>query len=212
MGGRVLQHKRQPALLRGCFAQDEGGIRRATRAYTHTVFYQATEITEHASTYFGHRTKSTRSRHQLKCTFLLVNSSILYSFYLGMFPGRVNFDSRPNPAPGRPILVLCNDRSKPFPSSIQQKRSTLSTKYYDKVLGLDIGRDLDRLRRLASRTRKNSWPSCNSPRGQSIMSHIHARASSGSVWSIQKPVSTLDTSPLASSGSKRLPRSLAYLI
>ena len=82
---------------------------------------------------------------------------------------------------------------------------------YDKASGLDMDRDADQVRRLTSEIRRNSWPSCNSPRGQSTLSLAHARASSGSVLSTQKPVSTLDTSPLVSSGLKRRPRSLASL-
>jgi len=104
-------------------------------------------------------------------------------------------------------FLITDISNLPFIDSAEKEHAT----DYDKASGLDVDRDVDRVRRLTSRTRRNSWPLCKSPRGQSTISLAHARASSGSVWSIQKPVSTLYTSPLVSSGLKRLPRSLASL-
>ena len=66
-------------------------------------------------------------------------------------------------------------------------------------------------RRLTSRTGRNSNQSSNSPRGQCVDSRTHVKALSGSSWSTKKPVSTLDTRSLGSSGSKREPRSFASL-
>ena len=64
---------------------------------------------------------------------------------------------------------------------------------------------------LPGNTRRYSWPSGNSPRGHFLVSRTLLSVSSGSPWSTKNRLSTPQTSPDRSPGSKILPCSSASL-